>query len=261
MGRPEIAEFEEAPAEVEATPVPQVFVRTFQTPAAMPWDQARAANLDARHGAPLPLPDLMHRLRRLEPWAPGRAGRYAVFYIRRRDYTGPFETLVDVDGQALRVAFGKTARAPAQQGPSVSFVATLGAIAAIALAAGGGWMAFQARSENEAELARLEQQAAAKLRLARKAQQQRDLVRDLALVRNDAARPEDVLAEIAWINRARSPEARLVGFHWDHGLIALESRGEAAPVTVTGGRLERSPKPLRPGVWLWGVTRMPVAAP
>lgn len=263
MGRPEIREFEKAPADtVEPVAAPQVFVRTFQTPAAMPWDQARAANLEARHGAPLPLADLMHRLRRMEPWAPGQSARYAVFYIRRRDYTGPFETLVDVDGQSTRVAFGKTGRAAAaKQGRSAGFVVTLGVVAALGLASTGGWMAFQARAENEAELSRLEQQAAAKLRLARKAQHQRDVVRDLALVRNGAARPEEVLAEIAWVGRARTPDARLVGFHWDHGLLALEARGEAAPVTLTGGRLERSPKPLRPGVWLWGVSRDAGAAP
>lgn len=259
MGRPEIAEFEAAPERAEPA-TPQVFVRTFQTPAAMPWDQTRAANLEARHGAPLPMPDLMHRIRRLEPWKPGQAARYAVFYVRRRDYAAPFETTMDVDGQPVRVAFGKTVRAR-PRGPSPGFLATLGGIAALALAAGGGWMAFQVRAENEAELSRLEQQAAAKLRVARKAQQQRDLVRDLALVRGGSARAEDILADLAWINRSRTPEARIVGFHWDHGLIALESRGEAAPVTVTGGQLERSPKPLRPGVWLWGVARSQGTAP
>src|SRR5688572_20809131 len=106
MGRPEGAldeQIDEADG-VAAAP-PQVFVRTFSTPSGLPWEQARAARLDAEHGAPLPLRDLLHRVKRLSPWSPGAVGRYAVFYVRRRDYRGAFETTVDVDGQPVRVTF------------------------------------------------------------------------------------------------------------------------------------------------------------
>ena len=80
---------------------PQVFARAIVTPPAPPWEQIRAANLEARHGAPLPLAELMHRVKRLSGWAPGRPGRFAVFYVRSKEFRSPFEAKVDVDGQTV----------------------------------------------------------------------------------------------------------------------------------------------------------------
>ena len=70
---PNIADEAEPKAE---RPQPQVLVRVIVTPPGAPWEQARAAKLDAQHGAPLPISELIHQLRRLAPWAPGRPGRY-----------------------------------------------------------------------------------------------------------------------------------------------------------------------------------------
>ena len=56
---------------------PQVFVRVFQAPAGMPWEQGRAARLEARHGSPLPIADVMHQVKRLGAWSLGQPGRYA----------------------------------------------------------------------------------------------------------------------------------------------------------------------------------------
>jgi hypothetical protein len=255
MGRPSEIGLDPPPADAAAAPpVPQVFTRAFVTPAALPWDQMRAAQLEARHGAPLPLPDLLHKIRRLDGWAPGRQGRFAVFYVRRRDFQTPFETTLDVDGQAVRVAFGRTGGAgPKVSGSALATAAAVGV--AFAVAAGAVTVAWSARQSAEAELAQLEQRAEAKLRMARKAQAAREQDRALASAQGQGARPEDVLADLAWVSRVRFPDARVVAVHWDRGLIALESRGEAAPVAAVGADLVRSERPLRPGVWLWGLSR------
>lgn len=252
MGRLAATDFDGSPETPEAPP-PQVFVRTFTTPAALPWDQARGAQLEARHGAPLPLADLMHRVKRLQPWAPGRSATFAVFYVRRKDYTAPFETVMDVDGQAVRVAFG--ARTRSFRAPPSAVLATGSVAISLAILGAAATMAWSARTSAEAELQALEAQAAARARLADRTQAQRRQVTDLERARAGSAAPADVLADLAWINRAKTPEARIVAVHWERGVIALETRGEAPPISAFGAELVRSERPLRSGVWLWGVQR------
>lgn len=259
MGRPEGLLEERVDAAVDAAAVapPQVFVRTFTAPSGFPWEQARAAQLEARHGAPLPLAELMHRVRRLAPWSPGAVARYAVFYVRRRDYKAPFETTLDVDGLPVRVAFGG--------GPDLSRAQTVAGVALVAslivaLVAGGAFMAYAARSEAEGRLAALEQQVAARKRQADRQETDRDRSARLAVARGERGLPSDVLADVAWLTRSRTAEARIVALHWDRGLMAVESRGSAAPVETVERQVVRSNRPLRPGVWLWGITPTPPGA-
>jgi hypothetical protein len=70
-----------------------------------------------------------------------------------------------------------------------------------------------------------------------------------------------VLADLQWLARARSPGARIVAIHWDHGLMALETRGgDAPPVATTEREVVRAPRQAQPGVWLWGIRRREGAA-
>jgi len=55
------------------------------------------------------------------------------------------------------------------------------------------------------------------------------------------------------VSAARTPDARIEALHWDHGLLAVEARGEYPPIAGSGPPPERSSKPVRPGVWLWGL--------
>src|SRR4051812_4519545 len=89
---------------------PQVFKRVIATPSGPPWRQVRAAQLEARHGAPLPIGELMFRLKRIAPWSLGQPGRFAAFYIRTREYRSAFEAIVDVEGTPVTVAFGASAK-------------------------------------------------------------------------------------------------------------------------------------------------------
>jgi hypothetical protein len=237
----------------DAAPPPQVFVRTFAVPPGAPWTQARAAQLEARHGAPLPLPDLMHRLRRQGGWTPGQAGQYAAFYIRRSDYRMPFETLVDVDGRAHRVSFGAKAQ-------DLSRVRTL-ILAGVALAglalllAWAGLSALEARSDAANRLDALSHQVATRLRQGRQAEARSQTAAALARAQGQAAPAGAVIDDLDWLAHARAPESQILAVHWDHGLMAVESRGETPPVAGTDRELVRSAHPVRPGVWLWGIRR------
>jgi hypothetical protein len=234
-------------------PAPQVFVRTFVTPAGMPWDQSRGAALEARLGAPLPINDLHYRLKRLTRWSLGQAGRYAVFYVRRRDLTGPFETTMDIDGHAVRVSFGGRAR-PTRSMPRVGLlVVAIGVTAAMAV--GLAATALSIRATQTQQLDELERQTAMKLRLGRKVQHEATQTHALRANQGRSGQASDVLADLAWIAHARTADARILSVHWDHGLIAIEARGTEAPVEASGRQILRAPKPGRTGTWLWGVSR------
>lgn len=247
-------------AEDEAAPEenPQVFVRTFTTPSGMPWDQSRASQLEARHGAPLPIADLMFRVRRLEAWRFGEPARYAVFYLRRRDYRGPFETIVDVDGEPIRVAYGSTGDPLKRLGLPV-FLFLLFVMTGSVLG-GGLFKVVALRQDANQQLELLERAASAKLRQAQRLKRRQRQNQDLATVKGDAGSPADVLADLAWVQHAKTPDARIVVVHWDHGLLAIEARGSEPPIIAQDREIVRSKSPLRPGVWLWGVNRTPAPA-
>jgi hypothetical protein len=64
----------------------------------------------------------------------------------------------------------------------------------------------------------------------------------------------DVAADLAWASAAKAPDVRLEALHWRRGVMALEVRGGKPPFEADSGRpVERSRRPLRPGVWVWGV--------
>lgn len=240
-------------ASSEAPKPPQVFVRALSVPPGAPWEQARAARLDARHGAPLPIGELMHQVRRLEPWGPGKAGRYAALYVRAREYQAPFETDVEVGGRTLRAQFGARA-VDRDRARMLALVAGLLVVSGAAL--GGGLMlALGARSEATARLEAAEQLAASRLKMAegvRARQQQARELRDLV----GQARPMgEVVGDLTWVATSKAPEARILAVRWEGGLLAAEARGETPPFQSVDRPVAKASRPLRPGVWLWGVGR------
>jgi len=252
---------------VEPRPEPKVLVRTIPVPAGLPWDQDRAARLEARHSAPLPMQELVHRLQRLDPWRPSTAGRYVAFYVLARELTGRLDTTVEVDGRVVRVSF----LTPAQQGERARRLLAAGVVAgAIAfLATATIGVAFTKRLQAEAALSALETRTAGKLHLLAARDQLKVQNRTLDAQPDRGARTRDVLADIAWAASGKAPDAHIEALHWEPGLMAVEVRGAEAPFAATTDRLiQKSAKPIRRGVWLWGVTprsfasggRGPVAA-
>ncbi len=241
---------EDAPPS-DPTAAPQVFPRTFTTPPGPPWEQGRAAALEARHGAPLPLAEVAYRLRRLGRWAPGKAGRYAAFYVRTREFTARFTAVVEVDGRPFEVEFRPEADRKAQV-RTVTVGLAIG-IATLAMAGGGLFAAQQARVAAEERLSTAELAAAAKLKLGRTLQRQRDAERRLQAAQGSAEPLDNVLADLTWASASRAPEAWLAAAHWDHGLLAVEVRGSVPPFQQTQPGTLRSGGQVRPGVFLWAL--------
>jgi hypothetical protein len=230
---------------------PTIFVRTFTAPPGLPWDQRRVANLEARSGAPLPLTEVVYQLQRLAPWSVGRSARYAAFYVHSRDAVKPFQSTVDVDGRPVRVNFAPPEDARRRvMGLAALASVTAGVALAVSAAVSTAW---SVRTETESRLDTLAKVAAAKTRTARELDRQRKLARSLAAEGVGGLQLDVVLADLDWAARARAPDAAIRGFHWDHGHMAVEVRGDGSPFIVNDRTIVRTDKPISGHDWLWGV--------
>lgn len=234
-----------------APPEPKVFSRTISTPGGAPWDQARAAALEARVGAPLPLGEVVYRVRRLDGWSPGRPGRYVAFYVRSRDVGDGFETTVTVDGRPVEVSFLPRAEQARRAQRSLTILlasAAAGLVIALALAT-----AIGVHANIETRLADLEQQALARQRDATLEARQRAQARALNALGARGSSINDYLSDLAWATASKAPDAHIDALHWQHGYMGVEVRGSTAPFAAQDRTVIKADKPVRPGVWLWGV--------
>ncbi|WP_423306981.1 hypothetical protein [Caulobacter sp. KR2-114] len=246
---------EEPPEDPEVfepeAPRQRIFVRPFLAPAGAPWDQGRAAGLEARLGAPLPLAEIVYQVQRLEPWRPGRPARFAAFYARARDVGEALEEVVEVDGQARAVRF-VSARVQARKAQGAIALALLLGMLAASVGTAFAY-ALVARGADAERLESLTPAVAGKARLAKALDRQR---RESRALENGGVRGlalSDYLSDLAWASAAKAPGARIDAVHWDHGLMAVEAHGDQPPFAAGDRQVTKVPKPIRPGLWLWGV--------
>lgn len=244
----------EAPSDDGPTPkAPTILSRTIAVPPGPPWDQARAADLEARLGAPLPIGELKYKLKRLSTWSPQRPGRFAAFYLRAADYAGPFETVVRVDGASVTVAFGAKARQLTQVREGA---AALGAAAlAVLLIAGGVGAALSARSDADASVSRAEALAQARSRTLEKFRRGEAAVAAARTLARGRTPVSELVADLDWAGAGRAPDARILAAHLYQGMFAVEARGPRSPFTSTDRTVARSDRPVHDDVWLWAVER------
>jgi hypothetical protein len=256
----------EAPADAAANSEgsspgePQVFVRTLAAPPGWPWEQRRGAELETRHGAPLPLSELLYRIRRLEPWRPGAPARFAAFYVLARDVDDQLEASAEVDGRQIAVTFGRV-RGQSLRAGRLGLTAVAGAAVLLVVVSAIG-TGLSKRTETAAALATAEQRTETKLRRlqARERQAEEERLLRLQLERGVALR--EVVKDLAWVSAEKAPDVGIEALHWREGLMALEVRGKQAPFEFSDERrVERAKRPIRKGVWLWGVGAKPGGAP
>jgi hypothetical protein len=243
---------EEEDAVQDPTPVqPKPFVKMITTPAGLPWDQIRAARLEARVGAPLPLAQLAYQLRRLEGWNAGRPGRFVAAYIRSGEVKDTLRTTADVDGRPLAFTF-YSPREQQRRIRSLLLTGTATGLATALLLIGIG-SAVRSRLQAEAALANLEQVVNVRGREVEALDARKREARALDEAGASGRALTDFLNDLAWASNAKAPDARIQALHWDRGYLAVEARGEAPPFAGTDRHVERSAKPIKRGVWLWGV--------
>jgi hypothetical protein len=236
-------------------PEPKVFVRSVSAPAGMPWSQARIAALEARLGAPLPLHEVLYQVHRLEPWRPGQPARYATFYVRAQDVGDELSTTMQVDGRAIAIQFLSAAEQSRRARRLLIIALIAGGFAAVIV--GAVTTALAGRAAGEQRLAGLEQLALTRLKQTEAENRLKAQTRALDRARIEGRRMSDLFKDLNWASGAKAPGAHIQALHWAHGTMAVEVRGDTAPFTQSDRAVFRVEKPLRPGVWLWGVTPNP----
>ena len=229
----------------------RVFVRVITARPGPPWDQSRQATLEARLGAPAPLSEVAYRLRRLDPWRPGGAARFAAIYARQQDARAGLIATPTIDGRRIPVSFMPAAQAALRLRKLAIAALASGAVAALAVTALGS--AIARRGEAESALSAVERVADGRQRQAQELRRlkRQTIALDAAGVRGQAL--GNVLADLAWASAAKTPDAHIQALHWDHGYLAVEVEGDAAPFQSADRPLVKARTPVRPGVWLWGV--------
>jgi hypothetical protein len=239
----------EAPEEAE----PKVFARSIAAPAGAPWDQTRVAHLEARAGAPLPIGELVYQLRRLEPWRPGNPARFAAFYARSAAVGARHKTHAEVDGRRLEVTFVSRAEREREAKRASLIFAIAGGCMVVVLASIA--VGVTARHNTEAQLVALEGLAAQKAQLAAAADTARLQSNALTVAGVRGHAVSDLLGDLDWAATAKAPGARIQAVHWSGAVMVVEARGQIDPFVAGGRTATRMEKPLRPGLWLWGVTK------
>jgi hypothetical protein len=230
---------------------PTIFARSIAVPAGAPWDQRRAATLDVKLGAPLPLSEIVYKLWRLEPWSFRRPSRFAVAYVRAREIGDRFDGTAVVDGQAVRIRL-YSLREQARRARVVA-LSTLAAVVGVFLVGGALAQALATRAAANAKLAAAEQTLVVRERQADTLERLKDQTRWLNASHVQGQTVGDMLSDIAWASAAKNPAAHIDAIHWERGLLGITVRGDAAPLAQTERTEIKVPQPLRPGVWLWGV--------
>lgn len=230
--------------------VPSVFARAVQAPAGWPWEQTRAAMLEARHAAPLPIDEMQLRLVRLTPWRPNEPARFAACYVRASEVTERFEAQVDIEGRIVDVVFEPPEALAARARQSLAIAVASATVVAIVFVAITG--ALLARSQAEEQLSALERQADSKLRRAQNAQLAWRESAALAAAQ-PGARVDLAIQDLSWSMSTRDPEARLEAWRWEDGVISVQSRSPTPPFLDESRQQSRSVRPVRRFVWLWTV--------
>ena len=232
---------------------PQVFARAVQTPSGFPWDQHRAAELEARMGAPAPISELRYRIVRLEPWTFGQSGRYAALYVRSADMVEGLQVEAEVDGRTVKAVFASPEVQARQMRSRVIYL--VGALVISLVVAGALISALAVRADREERLDALEQRTGrVDAQIARLARDKSD-ARLLQASALGSGRLSEALTDLDWAGKTKAPEAHLQSLHWERGLMTLTTRGPAPPFTASDREVRKAERPVGKWLWLWGVGR------
>lgn len=223
----------ERPTQSGPTPPPS-FVRAIQTPPGLPWDQHRAAELEARAGSPVTDPMIRITIRRLTPWRPRKVGRFEAKYERPAPVViQPFErnpTRSDLPSW-LRGDDGQLAKwIP---GAAVAGAVGLSLMAALILG----------------EMRQAETATAAAAMEARLTELEISVVQSEAALRNQALVEsagltgrslETFLEDLGWASRTLAPEAEVSQLGWEEAGLTISTSGSENPFGASDRAVERS---------------------
>lgn len=226
----------------------RLFVSLVSTPPGMPWEQRRAAALEARLSSPLPGSQTAFQLVRRQAWRPRSQGLYAIVYARLTDIGAGRTVSVEIDGRTRKLSFpppGQPSAAPA--GRLTPFVLIVGLLV---LSGAVAHRLIDQRAAADLALSNLERRASAALRQAVPAAQARRRAAALDAAGAREMRLSGLLGSLAFASQARRPEAKIEAFRWNAGIASLDVAGAQSPLNAADVDLETT---ARPGgsAWSW----------
>ncbi|WP_140986903.1 hypothetical protein [Asticcacaulis tiandongensis] len=229
------------------------FTRIVNVPSALPWDQMRAARLEAHHTSPVTAassglaPTIV--VRRLSPWRPGQGGRFVAIYLKGQEAAEGLSFTIEVQGRPVSIVV-PSRRKQAEQLRQQATVTGLILLTLVCLS-GQVALTLKRRAAAEAELARLEQvveRTARQISTGATAQANARTLEEIGVRGRKAA---DVLAALQTVTTAKNPHARIDSFLWEGGDWALEVKGDAAPLNEGSVSMQKADRPVRRDTWLW----------
>ena len=225
------------------------FTRLVTAPPSWPWDQARAARLEAQHTSPVSGDDVSIVVRRLKPWALGQDGKFVAIYLRGVDIRQGLKFDIDIQGQRLTVDMPSPGQKTAQTQERAWYIGLAGgAIACVLLM---GVITVQRRGAEADHLADIENQLQRKAHEAEGVARAKGDAQALAELGLGNRSLDRALSDLKQLSLKHDPATRIDAFYWNKGYWAVEARGTAAPIKDATVPLQRSAKPVRKDVWLW----------
>jgi hypothetical protein len=233
------------------------FIRRFSTPAGAPWDQTRAARLEAVHGAPLPAALLEIVLRRVGRWRPGAPAVFAAAYFRR-DGIGEEQRFIEaIDGLDIEfLARGDGARRRAERLRIVDLSLAIGAVVGLLLAGG---LALARRSDLDSRLRQADMTTQRALQAGHEARRRQADARALDAAGGQGALLTSALDDLVWLSRARRPEAVVEQFDWTPGEMRVTARGPQSPIATADRPVSPSDETRPGGMRVWRIQPMAAA--
>lgn len=225
------------------------FTRLMTTPAAWPWNQTRAVELEARHTSPVSGDDVAIVMRRLLPWKPGESGKFVAIYLRGRELRDGLKLDLDIEGRRISIDMPspQTKADQARQGIWRIGLAAVMIVCILAMAL----ITLHRRTAEADRLTELETVMKGKVRDATGVARARDDAEALAHLDLGNRTMNQALNDLKILSLQRDPAAKLDAFYWNKGYWAVEVRGDTPPVKDATVPLQRSTKPVRKGTWLW----------
>ena len=225
------------------------FTRAVTVPPGWPWDQTRAASLEALHTSPVSGDAVTTLVRRLRPWRFNEPGEFAAVYLRGGAELGGQSFDIQIQGQTLRVEVPSRAKREALMKERLWQIGSAVAIAIIVFAI--ITIALQRREELEDRLSQAELRVDHQAKEAQAVARAKSDARMLAAMDLKDQGVDAALRDLEYVAFTRETTSRVDAFYWRKGFWAVEAHGDAPPVAAADGLLQRSVKPVRSGVWLW----------
>ncbi len=225
------------------------FTRIVSVPAAWPWDQARAARLEAQHTSPVSGDDVSIVVRRLKRWALGEPGKFVAIYLRGPDIRNGVRFDLEIQGQRLSIDMPSPQQKAAQANARVWHLILGGVLIGAVLS-----MGMLTLSRRAAEADRI---SALEVTMARKAHEAQGILRAkddalaLSQLGHGAHTLDAAVQDLKTLSLKRDSASRIDAFYWNKGYWAIEVHGKDAPIRDATLSLQRSNKPIRKDVWLW----------